>query len=239
MSSGAEAVRVVCRCRPARHELLRGHGQGGSEGRSDDEKGGAGVKVKVTSKKPPLPSSKRSSLNPLAVQQPHSLDSLLGVQFGGDGKTLTVMEAAAGLGNSKETSRAKPHAFTFDHVFDPNCTQAEVFDQLARETVKDVLRGYNGSIFAYGQTGSGQPQLPARISPHPLSPTLSPPLCCRCSCLFSGKTFTMFGPSARGDPSLRGVIPRCADLLFSGLDSHGRAGGGDHQVLVSWRSTRR
>ena len=137
---------------------------------------------------PHLPHPKRSSTHtPLATQQHHNLDALLGIKFGPDGKSISVIEQASSVGNTKDVIRAKPHAFTFDHVFDPNCTQADVFDQLAKDTVNDVLRGYNGSIFAYGQTGSG-------------------------------KTFTMFGPS-NAVSDLRGVIPRCAEELFNGLDA--------------------
>ena len=147
MSGGAEAVRVVCRCRPARSDLLRGHGQGGFDGRTDEEK--AAGKPKSATKRPVIPLAKRSSNGqPLATQQHHSLDSLLGIKFGADGKSISVIEQASSVGNTKEVVRAKPHAFTFDHVFDPNCTQADVFDQLAKDTVNDVLRGYNGSIFA-------------------------------------------------------------------------------------------
>ena len=156
---------MVCRCRPARNELIRGHGQGGFEGRSDEEK--AAGKVKVAPKKASLvvAKEKRNSTTPststpsLAVQAHHSLEGM-GVKFHPDGKSLTVMETASSVGNTKESSRPRPHLFTFDHVFDPNCTQEDVFQQLAKDTVKDVLRGYNGSIFAYGQTGSGKVPTP-------------------------------------------------------------------------------
>ena len=147
MSGGGEAVRVVCRCRPARSDLLRGHGQGGFDGRSDEEK--AAGKVKSATKRSTAPIPKRPSSGlPLATQQHHNLDSLLGIKFGPDGKSISVIEQSSAVGNTKDAIRAKPHPFTFDHVFDPNCTQADVFDQLAKDTVNDVLRGYNGSIFA-------------------------------------------------------------------------------------------
>ena len=229
----SEAVRVVCRCRPARHELLRGHGQGGFEGRSDEEK--LQGKVKVSVKKPSstsssAPSSKRQSTTNLATQLAHSLDGL-GVRFHPDGKSLSVLEQAASVGNTKEATRARPHLFTFDTVFDPNCTQADVFEQLAKDTVKDVLRGYNGSIFAYGQTGSGttshnhHTHASRTLSPPPLllprtppSSPPSPPFFALCACVRppAGKTFTMFGPSprragaARSDPALCGGAVRRA-----------------------------
>ena len=34
--------------------------------------------------------------------------------------------------------------------------QSEIYDVIGKETIEDVLNGYNGTIFAYGQTGSGK-----------------------------------------------------------------------------------
>nr|XP_033794886.1 kinesin heavy chain [Geotrypetes seraphini]XP_033794887.1 kinesin heavy chain [Geotrypetes seraphini] len=48
----------------------------------------------------------------------------------------------------------KPYAF--DRVFPPNTTQEQVYHACALQIVKDVLAGYNGTIFAYGQTASGK-----------------------------------------------------------------------------------
>ncbi|KAG7503402.1 hypothetical protein JOB18_037891 [Solea senegalensis] len=48
----------------------------------------------------------------------------------------------------------KPYAF--DRVLPPNTSQEHVYDQCAKQIVKDVLGGYNGTIFAYGQTSSGK-----------------------------------------------------------------------------------
>ncbi|XP_038076442.1 kinesin heavy chain-like isoform X2 [Patiria miniata] len=46
--------------------------------------------------------------------------------------------------------------FVFDRVFRPISTQEEVYNKCAKAIVKDVLEGYNGTIFAYGQTSSGK-----------------------------------------------------------------------------------
>ncbi|KAK3114501.1 hypothetical protein LTR53_007142 [Teratosphaeriaceae sp. CCFEE 6253] len=54
------------------------------------------------------------------------------------------------------TSRENSGAFTFDRVFPSNTPQHDVFDYSIRNTVDDVLAGYNGTVFAYGQTGSGK-----------------------------------------------------------------------------------
>ncbi|OCT73907.1 kinesin-1 heavy chain [Xenopus laevis] len=49
---------------------------------------------------------------------------------------------------------SKPYAF--DRVFQSNTTQEQVYNACAKAIVKDVLDGYNGTIFAYGQTSSGK-----------------------------------------------------------------------------------
>ncbi|KAI4372292.1 hypothetical protein MLD38_010539 [Melastoma candidum] len=46
-------------------------------------------------------------------------------------------------------------SFTFNRVFGPSATQAEVFSD-TQPLVRSVLDGYNVCIFAYGQTGSGK-----------------------------------------------------------------------------------
>jgi len=46
--------------------------------------------------------------------------------------------------------------YMFDKIFKPNATQEKVYNEAAKSIVKDVLMGYNGTIFAYGQTSSGK-----------------------------------------------------------------------------------
>ncbi|XP_062313229.1 kinesin heavy chain-like [Osmerus eperlanus] len=46
--------------------------------------------------------------------------------------------------------------YVFDRVLQPNSAQEQVYDACAKQIVKDVLGGYNGTIFAYGQTSSGK-----------------------------------------------------------------------------------
>uniref|UniRef100_A0A8C2Y201 Kinesin-like protein n=1 Tax=Capra hircus TaxID=9925 RepID=A0A8C2Y201_CAPHI len=50
--------------------------------------------------------------------------------------------------------QSKPYAF--DRVFQSNTSQEQVYNDCAKKIVKDVLEGYNGTIFAYGQTSSGK-----------------------------------------------------------------------------------
>ena len=53
---------------------------------------------------------------------------------------------------SANDDQVKP--FYFDAVFQPNCTQREIYDTCASSVVESVLNGYNGTIFAYGQVCS-------------------------------------------------------------------------------------
>ncbi|XP_055723882.1 kinesin heavy chain-like [Salvelinus fontinalis] len=47
-------------------------------------------------------------------------------------------------------------SYVFDRVFPTDTTQEQVYNTCAKQIVKDVLGGYNGTIFAYGQTSSGK-----------------------------------------------------------------------------------
>eukprot|EP01114_Cavostelium_apophysatum_P013371 TRINITY_DN3225_c0_g1_i1.p1 TRINITY_DN3225_c0_g1~~TRINITY_DN3225_c0_g1_i1.p1 ORF type:complete len:1612 (-),score=534.39 TRINITY_DN3225_c0_g1_i1:42-4877(-) len=54
-------------------------------------------------------------------------------------------------------SSKEPLAFAFDKIFsNPHTTQEDVYEFAAGETIRDLISGYNGTIFAYGQTGSGK-----------------------------------------------------------------------------------
>ena len=46
--------------------------------------------------------------------------------------------------------------FEFNKVFDSDSTQEQIFENVAKLRIDDVLNGVNCTIFAYGQTGSGK-----------------------------------------------------------------------------------
>lgn len=48
------------------------------------------------------------------------------------------------------------HSFSFDHIFQPQTTQLQIFQNSCIQIIDSVLEGYNGCIFAYGQTGTGK-----------------------------------------------------------------------------------
>lgn len=47
-------------------------------------------------------------------------------------------------------------AYTFDHIFDCNTSQKEIYEQVGKPIVDSIFEGFNGTIFAYGQTNSGK-----------------------------------------------------------------------------------
>lgn len=51
---------------------------------------------------------------------------------------------------------ASQKSFTFDYVYGPNCSQNEIYSDLAAPLVNQFLQGFNATILAYGQTFSGK-----------------------------------------------------------------------------------
>ncbi|CEP15184.1 hypothetical protein [Parasitella parasitica] len=83
-----------------------------------------------------------------------------------------------------------PHqkTFQFDHVFDVNSTQEQVFTTVASNFVDRFIDGYNVTILAYGQTSSGKTYtMGTAIDDH-------------------------------SDPDQEGIIPRAMSALFQRLD---------------------
>ena len=48
------------------------------------------------------------------------------------------------------------YEMTFDHVMNETSNQAAIYQSFGEKLVRDVFKGYNGTIMAYGQTGSGK-----------------------------------------------------------------------------------
>ncbi|XP_019155789.1 PREDICTED: kinesin-like protein KIN-14P isoform X2 [Ipomoea nil] len=70
------------------------------------------------------------------------------VEYVGDNGELIVMNP------SKQVKEGR-RSFTFNKVYNPAATQAQVFSDI-QPLIRSVLDGYSVCIFAYGQTGSGK-----------------------------------------------------------------------------------
>ncbi|EDW39564.1 GL13438 [Drosophila persimilis] len=57
---------------------------------------------------------------------------------------------------SPQVSINRGECFTYNHVFDSNDTQKDLFEACVQGKLKKLLDGYNVTIIAYGQTGSGK-----------------------------------------------------------------------------------
>jgi hypothetical protein len=63
-------------------------------------------------------------------------------------KTVTLLKGSG--------SRQTKTSYKFDSVFTAFSTQEDVFDATLKPVIKDVLMGYESTVFAYGQTGTGK-----------------------------------------------------------------------------------
>ena len=61
-------------------------------------------------------------------------------------KTVTVIKGSG--------SRQVKTSYKFDHVFTAFSTQEEVFQATLQPVIRDVLMGFESTVFAYGQTGT-------------------------------------------------------------------------------------
>jgi len=76
--------------------------------------------------------------------------------FGGTCKTCIRSIPAQRQVVHQGANSGGTRAFTYDGIFDEASTQEEVYAQLGRPVLHDVLCGIHGCILAYGQTGSGK-----------------------------------------------------------------------------------
>jgi len=53
-------------------------------------------------------------------------------------------------------NRTKEKRYAFDHAFDKDSGQTEIFKHTTKFLVEGVLHGYNATVFAYGATGAGK-----------------------------------------------------------------------------------
>eukprot|EP00747_Dinoflagellata_sp_TGD_P074097 gnl/TRDRNA2_/TRDRNA2_158183_c0_seq4.p1 gnl/TRDRNA2_/TRDRNA2_158183_c0~~gnl/TRDRNA2_/TRDRNA2_158183_c0_seq4.p1 ORF type:complete len:739 (+),score=145.67 gnl/TRDRNA2_/TRDRNA2_158183_c0_seq4:63-2279(+) len=85
---------------------------------------------------------------PLDQNELQAGEDKLCVRFGRDGKSCALTADTAH--GPAETN------FAYDFMFQPESTQQDVYQAVARPIVDGVISGFNGAILAYGQTGSGK-----------------------------------------------------------------------------------
>ncbi|GMH69323.1 hypothetical protein TrLO_g8416 [Triparma laevis f. longispina] len=78
----------------------------------------------------------------------NTLDTLPVVTASTSDRSITVIKGSG--------SRQQRSQYEFDNVFGMYSTQEEVFNSTLRPVIKDVLNGFESTVFAYGQTGTGK-----------------------------------------------------------------------------------
>ena len=103
--------------------------------------------------RPPLMREKDSSLPFRSIasvsedKRTISLIEYLGIEFDEASKQKEFVD---------NPNHFLPHPYTFDHIFDMDSTQEDVYQIAAVPSVESLEDGYNSTIFAYGQTGTGK-----------------------------------------------------------------------------------
>ena len=99
---------------------------------------------------------------------PREIDPVYGfsgiVEVSEDKKQVCIEEYLGAASNDMDRvediqenpALATYHAYTFDHVYDEDSRQVDVYENTARAAVLSVLEGYNATLLAYGQTGTGK-----------------------------------------------------------------------------------
>jgi len=68
--------------------------------------------------------------------------------------------AAAAIASSQGRDKESLFAYSFDNLFGPEASNAEVYIPAVKGLVTKTMQGFHGSVFSYGQTCSGNEFLP-------------------------------------------------------------------------------
>lgn len=99
-----------------------------------------------------------------------------------------------------EGRNQKPVDYSFDRVYMKDSTQKAVYSEVGRPLLKNILAGYNSTLFVYGQTGSGKTYT-----------------------MFGPDGGQM------NDPEMQGIVPRQLRDLFSECKAREEKSGGKVQ----------
>ena len=72
-----------------------------------------------------------------------------------------ISDTQIGIYSSKEVKDSNAQIpsnliFKYDKIFNSESQQSQIYENVGKRIVGDVMEGYNGTIFAYGQSGSGK-----------------------------------------------------------------------------------
>ncbi|KAL0579485.1 kinesin-like nuclear fusion protein [Marasmius crinis-equi] len=123
-------IRVFCRVRPVLSSDASNYGPGSASG------SGSGSNSPV----------------PASAEDLEAMKAEMSFPDRRDHKEI-VLRSSSESATGQE--RVENYNFSFDRVFEPDCTQAEVFEEISMLS-QSCIDGYNVCIFAYGQTGSGK-----------------------------------------------------------------------------------
>ncbi|XP_054282051.1 kinesin-like protein KIF19 [Macrosteles quadrilineatus] len=73
-----------------------------------------------------------------------------------DDKTILVEDVDTDKGDILRQKRGSERKYVFDLAFGEDSTQEQVYSATTRGLVRDVISGYNATVFAYGATGAGK-----------------------------------------------------------------------------------
>jgi kinesin family protein 18/19 len=80
---------------------------------------------------------------------------------------VTVIDPIEYDGILNNKSRTKEQNYAFDIAFNKNSTQEEVYISTTKFLIKDVIEGYNATVFAYGASGAGKTYTMVGINDQP------------------------------------------------------------------------
>ncbi|CAH2020963.1 unnamed protein product, partial [Acanthoscelides obtectus] len=66
------------------------------------------------------------------------------------------LERKSKLHREADESSRHGEVYIFDHVFNQECTNSDVYGSVVKPLVDSFMEGFNATIFAYGQTSSGK-----------------------------------------------------------------------------------
>ncbi|OAD58797.1 Centromere-associated protein E [Eufriesea mexicana] len=67
-----------------------------------------------------------------------------------------VVQENSIISTDPEMKKRGDGGFVFDHIFDMNASNSDVFNTVVKPIVNAAVNGINGTVFAYGQTSSGK-----------------------------------------------------------------------------------